>query len=64
MEVVHGIMKLAYLYSDAFSMLSRELEQLYFGTGEFVIEEAIMYFPQIQIFIGLPLWFSGQSPWL
>jgi hypothetical protein len=43
MEVVHGIMKLTYLYSDVSSMPSRELEQLSFGTGECVIEERITY---------------------
>jgi hypothetical protein len=51
MEVVHGIIKLAYLYSDVSSMPSRELEQLSFGTGECVIEEGITYFLQIQISI-------------
>jgi hypothetical protein len=35
LEVVHGIMKLGYLYSDVSSMTSRELEQLSFGTGEY-----------------------------
>jgi hypothetical protein len=43
MEAVRGIMKLTYLYSDAFSILIRELEQLCFGTGECVIEEVITY---------------------
>jgi hypothetical protein len=43
MEVVHGIMKLAYLYSDVSSMTSRELEQPSFGTGECVIEEGNTY---------------------
>jgi hypothetical protein len=43
MEVIHGIMKFAYLYSDVSSMISRELEQLPFGTGKCVIEEGITY---------------------
>jgi hypothetical protein len=43
MEVIHGIMKFAYLYFDVSSMISKGLEQLPFGTGECVTEEGITY---------------------
>jgi hypothetical protein len=51
MEVAHGIMKLERLYSDVFSMTSKGLEQLCFGTGECVSEEIIASLLHIQIFI-------------
>jgi hypothetical protein len=37
MVAVHGNMRLTYLYSSASSMPRRDLEQLFFGTGKWVM---------------------------